>query len=155
LSSFKTHLKKHGLDPDEYPGLPKRDNPLVEVWQMAEPQETKEAQVSDLRDLTFNPEISLPDLPDTWDPFLSIPVDPCKSAIFLSSGSVPHDILSQQLLWSCSLDSLRRFPTALQRSWPRPPGSHRLTTPGISYHPHDRPRCLLLDTLLLWRQHPC
>jgi len=76
LSSFKTHLKKHGLDPDEYPGLPKRDNPFVEVWQLAEPQAMNEVQVSGLRDPTLNPDISLPDLPDAWDQFLSIPVNP-------------------------------------------------------------------------------
>jgi len=76
LSSFKTHLKKHGLDPDEYPGLPKRDNPFVEVWQLAEPQAMNEVQVSGLRDPTLNPEISLPDLPDAWDQFLSIPLNP-------------------------------------------------------------------------------
>ncbi|KAI0303952.1 hypothetical protein BC826DRAFT_980570 [Russula brevipes] len=51
-----------------------------------------EVQVSGLRDPTLNPEISLPDLPDAWDQLLSIPVNPCKSAISLSSGSVPHDI---------------------------------------------------------------
>jgi len=76
-SSFKVHLKKHGLDPSEYPGLSKRDQSpiLVDVWQSTEPEGIQEGQVSSIGGSSCNEVVPLLGPPDSWDPFLSLQMD--------------------------------------------------------------------------------
>jgi hypothetical protein len=86
-SSFKTHLKKHGLDPSAYLKFSTPDHSPAEVWRSPQPEGIMEGQVS-TPSSSYNQEISLsipePDL--FWDsnPLLSLPVDPCKSITFVS-----------------------------------------------------------------------
>ncbi|KAF8484635.1 hypothetical protein DFH94DRAFT_714963 [Russula ochroleuca] len=58
LSSFKTHLKKHGLDPSTSTGSSQRDHSLTTD------EEIQEGHVSMLNG---NPEIQLSDLPESWN----------------------------------------------------------------------------------------
>jgi len=84
-SSFKTHLKKHGLDPSTYLEFSTPDHSPVEVWRSTQPEEIMEGQVSTSNDSLYNRDTSLPvpepGLLELWDsdPLLSFPVDPCKS----------------------------------------------------------------------------
>lgn len=78
-SSFKIHLKKHGLDPSEYPEFASRDQSPAEVWQPTEPEGMQEGQVSSIGGSSHNQAIPLPGLPDSWDAFLSLPMDAGRS----------------------------------------------------------------------------
>jgi len=81
-SSFKTHLKKHGLNPSVYLRFPTPDHSPVEVWGSTQPEGTLEGQVSTPSDSSCNREVSLlapePGLPELWDPYplSSFPMDP-------------------------------------------------------------------------------
>ena len=73
LSSFKTHLKKHGWDPSTPTGFSQRDHSLTTD------EGFQEGQVSMLNG---NQEIQLSDLPESWNSDLnpnSFLLDPCKS----------------------------------------------------------------------------
>jgi len=74
-SSFKIHLKKHGLDPNEYPEFAKRSQSPSEVWQSTEPEGTREGQGSGIGESSHNQAIPLPGLPNAWDAFISLPMD--------------------------------------------------------------------------------
>lgn len=84
-SAFKTHLKKHRLDPSTYLKSPTPDHSPVEVWQSLQPEGIMEGQVSTSNGSSCNQEISLlvpgPGLLELWDPdpIFSLPVDHCKS----------------------------------------------------------------------------
>lgn len=83
-SSFKTHLKKHGLDPSTYLEYSTPDHSPVEVWGSTQPEGIMEGQVS-TPSSSYNREISLhiPEPGLLWDsdPLLSLPMDPCKSIL--------------------------------------------------------------------------
>ncbi|KAI9513262.1 hypothetical protein F5148DRAFT_1157342 [Russula earlei] len=79
-SSFKIHLKKHGLNPSNYPDLSKRDQSPVEISRSAEPEGIREGQVSGVHDPSVNQENPFLGPPDSWDPLLSS-IDPCKPVI--------------------------------------------------------------------------
>ncbi len=87
-SSFKTHLKKHGLDPSTYLKFATPDHSPVEVWRPLQPEGIMEGQGSTSNGSSCNREISLlvpePGLPELWDsdPLFSLSVDPCKSITF-------------------------------------------------------------------------
>jgi hypothetical protein len=78
-SSFKTHLKKHGLDPSTYLRFSTPDHSPVEVWQSIQPEGMMEGQVATPNGSSCNGEISLPvpelGLSELWDSF-SLPGDP-------------------------------------------------------------------------------
>lgn len=92
-SSFKTHLKKHGLNPSTYLRFSTPDHSPVEVWQPIQPEGIMEGQVSTPSGSSCNRETSFlfpePGLPELWDsdPLLSFPVDPCKSITFADSSA--------------------------------------------------------------------
>jgi len=92
-SSFKTHLKKHGLDPSIYLEFSSRDHSPVEVWQSTEPEGIKEGQVFNPNGPSCSQEIRLPvpesGLPELWDPdqLLSHPLYPCKFITLLSPSA--------------------------------------------------------------------
>ena len=94
-SSFKVHLKKHGLDPSEYPGLSKRDQSpiLVDLWQPTEPEEIKEGQVSSIGGSSYNEVVPFPGPPDSWDPFFSLPMDAGEFITSLSLEQVMTSFL--------------------------------------------------------------
>jgi len=71
-SSFKTHLKKHGLDPSKYAGFSSRDHSPVEVWQS---KGIKDERVSSLQISSYFQDVPLRDLPYSWDQFFSLPAD--------------------------------------------------------------------------------
>jgi len=74
-SSFRTHLKKHGVDPNAYTGYSKRERSPVEAWQSTEIKRVEGGQVQN--GPPCNQELPL-SLPETWDPdqYLSLPVVP-------------------------------------------------------------------------------
>jgi len=80
-SSFKTHLKKHKLDPSTYLRFTTPDHSPVEVWPSIQPEGIMEGQVSTPNGSSCNREMSLlvhePGMPELWDsdPLLSLPVD--------------------------------------------------------------------------------
>lgn len=88
-SSFKTHLKKHGLDPSIYLRFSTPDeSPVespVEVWRSTQPEGIMEGQVSTPNGSSSSQEFSLL-APETelWgsDSLFSLPMDPCKSITF-------------------------------------------------------------------------
>jgi hypothetical protein len=66
-SSFKIHLKRHGLDPNDY-GFSKRDHSPAQALRI------KEGQVSDLQvgDSSYTQAMPFLGPLDPWDPFLSL-----------------------------------------------------------------------------------
>lgn len=78
-SSFKIHLRKHGLDPSEYPEFASREQSPTEVYQSTEPEGIREGQASSIGSSSHNQAIPLPGLPSTWDAFLSLPMDAGRS----------------------------------------------------------------------------
>jgi len=76
-SSFRTHLKKHGVDPNAYTGYSKRDRSPIEAWRSTELERVEGGQVSVQTGSSCYQELPL-SLPETWDPdqFLSLPVVP-------------------------------------------------------------------------------
>jgi len=78
-SSFKTHLKKHGLDPSTYLKFSTPSHSPVEDWRSLQPEGIMEGQVSTPSGSSCNqeiiPELGLHELWDS-DPLLSLPVDP-------------------------------------------------------------------------------
>src|SRR5579863_6476991 len=93
-SSFKIHLKKHGLDPNDYM-FPQRDHSPTQVLRSTEPEGIKEGQVSNLGDSSRNQAMPFLGPLDSWDPFLSLPLGTTGRSInSLSSESLPHVILS-------------------------------------------------------------
>jgi hypothetical protein len=81
-SSFRIHLKKHGLNPDNYPEFSKRSESPAEVSQSIEPGGITGGQDSGFYGSSFNQDGPLPGPSNSWDSLLSS-VDPCKSAIGL------------------------------------------------------------------------
>jgi len=79
-SSFRTHLKKHGVDPNAYTGYPQRDRSPVEAWQPTELERIEGGQVSVHNGSPYNQELPLSGPSEPWDPlvdqFLSLPVVP-------------------------------------------------------------------------------
>jgi hypothetical protein len=108
-SSFKTHLKKHGLDPNAYLRFSTPDHSPVEVWQSTQPEGIMEGQVSTADDSSSNGEVSLlalePGLPELWDSdsLFSFPMDPCKS-ITVADPCLPLVMTSFPFHYSISFD---------------------------------------------------
>lgn len=78
-SSFKAHLKKHGLDPSEHPEFANRDRSPAEVLQATELEEIKKGQVSNIGDSSYNQAIPLPGPSNPWDAFVMFPIDTGRS----------------------------------------------------------------------------
>ena len=82
-SSFRTHLKKHGVDPNAYTGRSKRDRSPTEAWRSTEPERIEGGQGSVHNGSPCNQELPLSGLglSEPWDPdqYLSLPVVPCRS----------------------------------------------------------------------------
>jgi len=74
-SSFKVHLKKHGLDPSEHPEFATRDRSPAEVWQATEPEGVNQGQVPSIGDSSHNQAIPLPGPSNSWEAFFSLPID--------------------------------------------------------------------------------
>jgi hypothetical protein len=108
-SSFKTHLKKHGLDPSTYLRFSTPDHSPVEVWRSTQPEGIMEGQVSAPNGSSCNGEISLPvpelGLSELWDSetLFSLPMDPCKSITF--AECLPLVMTSFLFHYSTSFDS--------------------------------------------------
>ncbi|KAI0005143.1 hypothetical protein BJV74DRAFT_807222 [Russula compacta] len=75
-SAFKTHLKKHGLDPDQHSGFSTRDHSPTKVRRSTEPKGIREEQISSFHGSSFNQETPLAGPPYSWD---SLFLDSCKS----------------------------------------------------------------------------
>jgi len=75
LSSFRVHLKKHGLNPDDYMESFKRSQSPVEVSRSIEPRRITGGQDSSLYASSFNQEAPLSDPANSWDSLFSS-VDP-------------------------------------------------------------------------------
>jgi len=83
-SSFKIHLKKHDLDPNQY-GLSQRDPSPQQFLQSTEPEGIKEGQVPNVGDSSCNQTMPFLGPLDSWDPFLSLPMD-AVDPLFMQPG---------------------------------------------------------------------
>jgi len=131
-SSFKTHLKKHGLDPSKYLGFSNRDHSPVEVWQSTEPEGVKEGQVFIPNGPSCNQEIRFPvpehGLPELWnsDQLLSLPMNPSVPLILEPEFTAVVSTSSPLLLSPSAPDNGQYFASTPQAS---PASSSRYSSP--------------------------
>jgi len=93
-SSFKVHLKKHGLDPNEYLGFSKPDHFPTQVLRSTEPEGIEEVQVSNFDDSS---RLSFLGPLDSWDPFLSLPMNTADPFV-MQPGITPRVSCSSPML---------------------------------------------------------
>jgi len=100
-SSFRIHLKKHGLNPDNYSEFSKRSESPVEVSQSIEPGGITGGQDSSLYGSSFNQGAPLPGPSNSWDSLLSS-VDPSMPLVMLPEYTPEVSCNSPLLLASSS-----------------------------------------------------
>jgi len=103
LSSFRVHLKKHGLKPDDYMEFSKRSQSPVEASQSIEPGGFTGGQDASLYGSSYNQEAPLPgpSNADAWDSLLSS-VDPLMPLVMLPEYTPEVSCSSPLLLASSS-----------------------------------------------------
>ena len=149
-SSFKIHLRKHGLDPSDYPEFASRDQSPTEVYHSTEPEGIREGQVSGIGGSSHNQAIPLPGLPSTWDAFLSLPMDAGRSTNMTFLESLPHAV-SYDHSGSSTHAARAHFAGFFQLSVapsPSPPDRTGLQRWIFSIAPTGIPRSLFLFPIL-------